>query len=265
LDIALWMAALVGGVAPRRLWSHLEPPLPLRRTAFASGLLTLTLGFAIGVSGFFRFAGSLARANNDWMLHQLTLPASSYDAAVGIVPYGVSVLTLFIFLFFTPAGLLAMYLVTSGTVRAVAAYIDPEDARGDFLLSAIDWTAATLLRRNVEERARLAREEREGPETPDRLFTGEWAGVKADYVVVASRRKAEWDPGAIILTSADWYRLGVPFDLETPSGLRTVYPLTKMESVEVVRRGIQYELPRLSRHSTQKSQNTHSKFRIPNS
>jgi hypothetical protein len=38
---------------------------------------------------------------------------------------------------------------------------------------------------------------------------------------------------------------GVPFDIETPSGLRTAYPLKKMETVEVVRRGIQYELPRL--------------------
>ena len=39
--------------------------------------------------------------------------------------------------------------------------------------------------------------------------------------------------------------LGVPFDIQTPAGLRTAYPLKKMDTVEVVRRGIQYELPRL--------------------
>ena len=45
--------------------------------------------------------------------------------------------------------------------------------------------------------------------------------------------------------AADWYKLGEPFDIQTPAGLRTAYPLSKMETVEVVRRGIQYELPRL--------------------
>ena len=69
--------------------------------------------------------------------------------------------------------------------------------------------------------------------------------------MLSARRKAEWDPGAIVMTSSDWYRLGAGFDVETPAGLRIAYPLTKMETVEVVRRGIQYELPRLQR-STQK-------------
>jgi hypothetical protein len=36
-----------------------------------------------------------------------------------------------------------------------------------------------------------------------------------------------------------------PFDMQTPAGLRTAYPLKKMDTVEVVRRGIQYDLPRL--------------------
>jgi len=94
--------------------------------------------------------------------------------------------------------------------------------------------------------ARAARARLEGEERPDMLQTGEWAGVDADYVVLASRRKPEWTAGAIILTSSDWYKLGVPFDIETPAGLRTAYPLKKMEAVEVVRRGIEYELPRLA-------------------
>lgn len=102
----------------------------------------------------------------------------------------------------------------------------------------------------------MAREKQEGRERPDVLQTGAWAGLDVDYLVIASRRKPEWDPGAIILTSTDWFRLGVPFDLETPAGMRTAYPLKKMDTVEVVRRGIQYELPRLSRQSTQKPQNT---------
>jgi hypothetical protein len=58
-----------------------------------------------------------------------------------------------------------------------------------------------------------------------------------DYVVLAARRKAEWNPGAIVMTSSDWYKLGVPFDIRTPAGLRTAYPVKKMETVEIVRRG----------------------------
>ena len=79
------------------------------------------------------------------------------------------------------------------------------------------------------------------------LQTGAWASIQADYVVLSARRKAEWNPGAIVMTSGDWYKLGDAFDVETPAGLRIAYPLTRMETVEVVRRGIHYELPRLAR------------------
>lgn len=66
-------------------------------------------------------------------------------------------------------------------------------------------------------------------------------------MVVSSRKKPEWEAGAIVMTESDWFRLGVPFDLQMPAGLRTAYPLTKLESVEVVRRGIHYRLPGLTR------------------
>ena len=154
-------------------------------------------------------------------------------------------LTVIEFIFLTPLGLLATYLVVSGTGRVMAAWAD--DPHGDFVLTAIDWAAVSTLAKRRRDRERLARERREGPLARDVLETGAWAGLEGvDYVVLSSRRKPEWDPGAIVLTGEDWYRLGVPFDVETPSGLRTAYPLTKMETVEVVRRGIQYELPRLS-------------------
>ena len=141
-----------------------------------------------------------------------------------------------------------MYLVVSGTLRAISATFD--DPRGDFLLSGVHWVVTTLTDKNRRERARLSRESKEGAETPDLLQTGTWAGLdEVDYVVLAARRKPEWDAGAIVMTSTDWFRLGVPFDIDTPAGLRAAYPLKKMDTVEVVRRGIQYELPRLSRQA----------------
>ena len=227
--------------APRRLWSRLESYVPVAAAAVAGGILTFFLGFAIGIPAFFEFAAGQASANNAWMLEHASIPGTGSSAA--LVPYGLSVLTLFIFVFFTPTGLLSLYLVMTGALRGFSAWFD--DPRGDPVLSGIDWAATTLFRKNKREREHLARKKREGPERPDVLRTGEWAGLPGvDYVVLASRRKAEWNAGAIIMTSQDWYRLGAPFDLDTPTGIRTAYPLTRMEAVEVVRRGIRYELPK---------------------
>ncbi len=184
-----WILAVVAGVLPKRVWRRLEPPLPLISAAVPTGLLTMALGFVIGVPGFFAYAGGLAAANNDWLLRRAALPPGPNDAANGMVPYGVSIATLFLFLFFTPAGLAAMYLVTSGTIRAIAAFTDREDARGDFLLSWMHWAVTTLFATNRAERQRLARERLEGAAAPDVLQTGAWAGVDSDYVVLAARRK----------------------------------------------------------------------------
>ena len=246
MNVVWWLAALLVGAAPRPLWRRIDPRLPLHQTAFASGLLTLAIGFVVGVPGFFAYAGGLASANNDWMLARLAAPSQAGDSAVGMVPYGISILTFFLYLFFTPRGLFSLYLVASGSLRAIAAFIDPEDALGDPALTGIYRVTAGLASTNKAERTRLTRARLEGEARPDVLQTGEWAGVDADYVVLASRKKAEWNAGAIIMTSTDWYKLGVPFDIETPAGLRTAYPLTKMEAVEVLRRGIRYELPRLA-------------------
>jgi hypothetical protein len=243
ISMGWWLLAVLAAAAPRRLWPHLEPPLPLRSAAPVSGLLTAALGFALSVGGFFEYAARAASERNAALL-RLVAEGRGYAAdQLSLANYGASSVVLFEFLFFTPLGLFAMYLSVSGSLRGFSAWFD--DPSGDFILSGLDWAAATVFTRNREERKRIARERREGPETPDRLFTGEWAGVDADYVVVASRRKQEWEPGAIIMTSTDWYRLGVPFDLQTPAGTRTAYPLKKLDAVEVVRRGIQYELPRL--------------------
>ncbi|HZR22511.1 MAG TPA: hypothetical protein VFA59_02920 [Vicinamibacterales bacterium] len=246
-----WVAALVLGAAPRALWPRFDSRFPFRRAAFAAGLLAFGVGVAIGIPGFLTFAQQLAGNNNDWMLHRLAAPPERGDAAVGLVPYGVSILTLFIYFFATPSGLLATYLMTTGTIRGVAAYINPDDARGDFILSGIYWILTTTVANARGRRARRAREREEGVDVPDVLVTGDALGIAADVVVIAARQKAEWRAGAIVMTGTDWYKLASPVDTRLNGRLRTLYPLTKMDSTEVVRRGIYYELPRLSRRITQ--------------
>src|SRR6266852_5417950 len=98
-------------------------------------------------------------------------------AALAAGVFAISPLAFFSFLFLTPIGLLATYLVVSGTLRAVAAMVD--DARGDPIVSAVHWAATSMAAANTRERRQIARERREGVETPDQLATGEWAGLDA--------------------------------------------------------------------------------------
>ncbi len=99
------------------------------------------------------------------------------------------------------------------SLRAISACVD--DPRGDFILTAHRLGGDDAVRAGTAtERRQIARERLEGDDAPDVLQTGEWAGLPdIDYVVLSARRKAEWTAGAIILTSSDWYRLGVPFDI----------------------------------------------------
>jgi hypothetical protein len=218
-----------------------------------AGILTFVLGFVIGIPGFLRYAEYAADVNNAWMLRTIAHNPSIDPYAVTTGTTAISMLALFAFLFLTPLGLLTMYLIASGAVRALSAGI-ADDPRGDFILSAAHWGVTTLSAGIRGQGRRRTREQREGVEVPDVLATGEWAGLNVDYVVIASRRKPEWEAGAIILTSTDWYRLGAPLETVMPGGLRTLYPLTRLETTEVVRRGIQYELPRLTKRTAPKKQ-----------
>jgi hypothetical protein len=240
LNVVWWLAALIAGAAPRRIWPRLDPRLPLKSAAFPAGVLTFAIGFAIGVRGFFTFAQRQASANNEWMLRQL---ASNVDnTAAAFVPYGMSAMALFIFLF-TPIGLLSVYLAASGALRGIRAYIDEDDARGDPMWSGVDWAVTRYRARRRGEKARRARERAEGEEVPDALVAAKAVGLPGDVVVIASRRKPEWSKGAIVMTSSGWYRLGDPVVTRIARRLRTLYTLTKMGATEVVRRGIVYELP----------------------
>jgi hypothetical protein len=191
------------------------------------------------------YAGHAADVQNTLIL---TRPIDEAERLAYARP-AMSFLWYFEFMLLTPRGLFSLYLMVTGVFRAASGAFD--DPRGDPLLSGIDWAIVSARRRSRARRAARARVAREGEAVPDQLITGEAAGLQADYVVIASRRKPEWTAGAIILTADTWYRLGDPIEMELPYGLRTLYPLTKLEAIEVVRRGIEYELPRLSKRRLQ--------------
>jgi hypothetical protein len=231
---------------PRRRW-HAFEALPVRRLSLVSALIALAAGAVAGIGGFFAYAGrvadGLATATFDVAARQATRGPGPNDVTT-LAPMAFSAFSLAAFLFTTPTGWAAMYLVGSGMARAAGSLFD--DPTGDPLLTGLDSLLSRAWRGARSASTRRARERLEGPATPDVLFTGERAGVpEADYVVIASRRKPDWTAGTFIITSDKWYTLGQPFDMELPQGLRTAYPLTEQKVCEVLRRGIAYELPRL--------------------
>ena len=149
-----------------------------------------------------------------------------------------------VFLLATPAGLLSLYLTGSGFVRAVGAYL-LDDPRGDFILTGIDAGVRRLLTAVRDAGRRRERERREGHEVPDRLVSGAQVGrPELGLVLLASRAKTDWDVGSYLVGSdGTAHRIGVPFDFESPAGLRTAYPLTPLTTLEPIRHAIAYELP----------------------
>jgi hypothetical protein len=213
-----------------------------------SALLTMVGGCVMGARGFVDYARRVASLANDatWDLaaRQIRgeIPPDVEITTAG--PVAVSALSVVAFLLFTPLGLLSLYLAATGALRLVSAYLG--EPFGDPILTGLDRLLAGAGRRLSASHRRRARERAEGPEAPDRLFTGDWAGLSGvTYVVVSSRRKEGWKPGVFVITSGPWYTLGEPFDVQLPEGLRTVYPLREQTTNEVLREGVRYELPRL--------------------
>jgi hypothetical protein len=246
--IALHLLAIPASILPKRWWHHLEV-VPIGRMAAVGGIVTAGAGFFLGVHWMiaysWRAAGAAADATLAVAQRQLARGGSEADWISTTPMQHLSALSFFAFILFTPLGWFSTYLVVSGVYRAIASSV--EDPFGDPILTGADAMFARAWRTSCAARKRRARERLEGPELPDRLCKGDWAKLPAvDYLVVASRRKPGWTRGTFVITSAGWYRLGEPFDLRLPEGLRTVYPLTLLKTNEVLRRGVAYELPALS-------------------
>jgi len=245
LDLGCGLGALAGAFLPRRRWGALAA-LPIERLAIVSGLMTLAGGFAVGVAGFFEFASQAAGGVVDTAIgvaERQLRQATTHDITT-LDMQGVSMFSPFAFLFFTPLGLFSMYLVVSALVRVVAAWAD--DPVGDPILTGVDALVTRAAGSVSRTRARRSREREEGPEVADRLLRADSAGVRGfDYVLVASRRKPDWSAGTFVITDDKWYTLGEAFEVQLAAGLRTVYPLKEQKTTEVLRRGVQYELPPL--------------------
>lgn len=220
------VAAIAAGAVPRRHWAAID--LPISQFATLGGLVTFFAGCALGITGFFA--------------HMAAVMASAF-----FVPSAYMMTAYFGYVFFTPRGLFSMYLVFSGIARGIAGWTD--EPFGDPILTGVD---GAIHRVRVRATARATERERlaaEGDDEPDRRYAGDWAGLPGvDYVIVAARRKAAWTAGTFVITGDGWFTLGQPFDRPTPNGIRTIYPLTALQTLEVLRKGVPYDLPPLRPH-----------------
>jgi hypothetical protein len=246
--IARTVLALFACFLPRPAWAAWSDRLPVFRMALASGVLTLGAGLAFGVVGYLDFVVDAASRTNAAMLQVAERQADrAGDGEIEVSP-GMSVsltmLAALTYALFTARGLSCSYLVLSGLYRTMAALAN--DPSGDPLLTLLRGAARRAAGRTRETVKRLDRERREGREVPDRLLPGPEAGLpRADLVVIAARRKADWAAGTALVTQMGCFRVGDAVERETDEGLRTLYPLHEIGEAEVMRKMVRFELPGL--------------------
>jgi hypothetical protein len=215
--------AVIAGFLPKRYWDDID--LPIENTALASALASFFAGAALGIVGYFEFM-------NDVLSQRLwTAPPMMIQVYISYV-------------LFTPRGVFSLYLVAAGFIRYGQWHVG--EPTGDPVLTLIDSAWRTLLTKQQAERARRERLAQEREDEPDRRYGGDWAGLQGvDFVIVSARRKPGWTKGTYVITSDGWYVLGEPVDRAMANGLRTLYPLTAHRTLDVLRKGVTYELPPL--------------------
>jgi hypothetical protein len=236
------VAGIAAAMLPARLWPDLDEHLPVTESAFPASLLTFLAGAAVGIPGFLNHATAQAGINTQAMLDAATSAAPGAQYVDSSMSVGMTSLSLFTFLLLTPQGWATMYLGLTGFVRTVAAGFD--DPRGDLVLTLVDAGMVRTFQNRQARKRRVNREALEGSEVPDRVVPGSQVGLPgADIVVVASRRKSDWDAGTVVITSRSVYRVGDIVERTIHGKLRTLYPLTEHKDFEVFRRTVRYEVP----------------------
>lgn len=234
---------LLAAWLPRRLWHEWEGQLPIERMAAPAGFTAMLAAALIGLGGFLDYAQTAASALTDAALEVGARPGAHGNQVA--MPLLASSTSLFAFVFFTPLGLLSLYLGTSGVLRLAAALT--EHPIGDPLLTGLWDVGTTSYRKLTRTQDELRRHRLEGEAVPDVLVAASEIGIPdAELVVIASREKPGWDKGTFVVTPERWYRIGPRVDRRLAGGLRALYPLSEVGAAEIIRRSVAYELPMLS-------------------
>jgi len=237
---------MIASLLPKRLWPRLPGAFSMTTAAFASGLATFFAGAAVGIPGFLAHAHATTSLAID---AQLQKAASDGNAGYSQgLSQGFAGLSIFTFLLLTPLGWLTLYLMVGGGLRMAAAWFD--DPLGDPILTGIDAVVWRVRARASARSAAAGRQALEGPEVADRVVSALAAGIPdCNFVIVSSRRKAGWERGTAVVTDEGCYRIGEPVERTIAGRLRTLYPLTAHDDLEVIRRSVRYEMPQATKPS----------------
>jgi hypothetical protein len=236
-EVFRFLTGVAASLLPRRHWSRLPSHVPVETGAVFSGIATMMAGAAIGIPAFIRHAAAGAALGTNAVVDNAL---DNHSISLSPAFNGLSIFT---FLLLTPQGWLTLYLLGTGTYRAIAAYFD--DPFGEPTLTGIDYVISRGWSRRATRKAVQEREALEGPEISDRVISASAAGIPdCDFAIVSSRRKPGWERGVAVFTQDACYRLGEPVERTISGRLRTLYPLREHNDLEVVRKSVRYELPR---------------------
>jgi hypothetical protein len=244
-----WIAGILAASLPKRWWPPLDRHIPVTASAPLASILTVLVSGFGGISGLINHTTEQVSLNNRAVLaaaaKEAARPVSEEklsDKDWGRMFVGVSSLSVFTFIFLTPAGWASSYFGLSGTWRAVAAAVD--DPFGDPILTGVDALVLRGVRRARARGADRRRQALEGPEVPDRVVRGSHIGMPAaDLVIVAARRKPAWDAGTVVDTGDRWYRVTSIEERTVGEWLRTLYALVPHQDHEAFRPRVRYDLP----------------------
>ncbi len=223
---------------PARYWQD------NRSGALISIFLTFAAGLFVGLRGLLQYAGRASDEAARLMLQGGVSGSAAGDQNAQMVAAMQSpILAALAFLLFTPTGWLADYLVLSAIFRGVTLAVD--NPWGDPILEGVDHVVRDKSALIEAKKEADAREQAEGPDVPDRVLEcRKFAGKEADYVVVASRRKAGWTLATTVIADSVRLRIGDPREITIEGRLRTCYPLKIIRDLQVDRRIVHYQWPK---------------------
>jgi hypothetical protein len=243
MPLVAFLAAAVAALLPRRYWPAVERRgLAVGDAAAFSALVTTVAAGIAGARAFFAHAAASAAAADQILVRVAAtqIVASNAPDVTSRLAEAISAASALAFLL-TPVGALTVYLTGSGACRLLGWYLD--EPFGDPFLTLADAAGRRLLRRAGAARDTIRQRRAYGPVVADSVATGAAVGLPgADVVVVASRPKPEWTPGAMVVSSDGCYLLGAPVQQRFGRHERLCYPLVRKTDAAIVRRSIRYDL-----------------------
>jgi hypothetical protein len=241
----LFVLGLLASLLPVRYWRRVERHAPAGESAIASGAVTAAIGLVVGLPAFIAHLSAGAETANGVMVRIAAFQIGHPGGPEITTRFALTASALTAFAFpLTPLGVVSLYLVVTGVLRAVSASL--HDPVGDPILTLVDALARRLSYILIGAPARRLQLRRSfGPERPDSILSPHEAGLEAaDLVIRSSRPKTGWNEGAVLVSQQLWwFRLLPPIERTSGPYREILYPLRQKKDFGAVTQVVTYEIP----------------------